>query len=100
MSADGIELREAYIGRAGVLTGSARLAQEAEDNAAALIREREIQRRSRDLERKRREISAQIEVLQTQLASEVGEDSSSPGVRETCTTADIGCLELPLTEAL
>jgi circadian clock protein KaiC len=82
LSADGIKLREAYIGPAGVLTGSARFAQEAQDKAAALVREQEIQRRSRNLERKRREITAQIEILQAQLASEMAEDTllNSEGV--------------------
>ncbi|SRR5579871_2772311 len=75
LSADGIKLREAYVGPAGVLTGSARLAQETQDKAAALVREQEIQRRSRDLERKRREITAQIEALRAQLASEVDEET-------------------------
>ncbi|MBV8919043.1 circadian clock protein KaiC [Bradyrhizobium sp.] len=75
LSPNGIKLREAYVGPAGVLTGSARLAQEARDKAEALTREQEMQRRSRNLERKRREISAQIEVLQAQLAREVDEDA-------------------------
>jgi circadian clock protein KaiC len=91
LSADGIRLREAYVGRAGVLTGSARLAQEAEDKAAALVREQEMQRRSRNLERKRREITAQIEALQAQLASEVDEETvlNREGVvREDQLTAD------------
>ena len=73
MSSDGIKLREAYVGPEGVLTGSARLAQEAKDKAAALVREQEMERRSRELERKRREIAAQIEILQAQLASEEAE---------------------------
>jgi circadian clock protein KaiC len=91
LSADGIKLRDAYVGPAGVLTGSARLAQEAQDKAAALVREQEIQLRSRNLERKRREISAQIEALQAQLASEVDEDTllNREGVvRENQLTAD------------
>jgi circadian clock protein KaiC len=75
LSADGIRLRDAYVGPAGVLTGSARLAQEAQDKAAALVREQEMQQRSRNLERKRREINAQIEALRAQLASEVDEDT-------------------------
>jgi circadian clock protein KaiC len=73
LSSEGIKLRDAYIGPEGVLTGSARLAQEAKDKAAILLREQDLQRRSRDLERKRREIAAQIEILQAQLASEVSE---------------------------
>jgi circadian clock protein KaiC len=73
MTGEGIRLREAYIGPEGVLTGSARLAQEAKDKASRMLRDQEMERRSRELERKRREIAAQIEVLQAQLASEVGE---------------------------
>ena len=73
MSSEGIKLRPAYIGPEGVLTGSARLAQEAKDKAAAMVREQDMERRSRELERKRREIAAQIEILQAQLAGEEGE---------------------------
>ena len=75
MSSDGIVLRPAYVGPEGVLTGSARLAQEAKDKATALVREQDLERRSRDLERKRREMAAQIEILQAQLASEEAEAS-------------------------
>jgi circadian clock protein KaiC len=75
LSSDGIKLRNAYVGPEGVLTGSARLAQEAKDQAASLIREQEMQRRGRELDRKRREINAQIEVLQGQLASESVEET-------------------------
>jgi circadian clock protein KaiC len=73
MSSEGIKLRDAYIGPEGVLTGSARLAQEAKDNAAVLAREQDLERRSRELERKRHEIAAQIDILQAQLASEEAE---------------------------
>ncbi len=73
MSSDGIKLREAYLGPEGVLTGSARLAQEAKDRAAVLAREQELERRSRELERMRRETAAQIEMLQAQLASQEAE---------------------------
>jgi circadian clock protein KaiC len=73
LSSDGIKLRDAYVGPEGVLTGSARLAQEAKDQAAALIREKEMERRTRELERKRRETAAQIEILQAQLANEEAE---------------------------
>jgi circadian clock protein KaiC len=73
MTSGGIKLREAYVGPEGVLTGSARLAQEAKDKAIALVREQDMERRSRELERKRREIAAQIEILQAQLAGEEAE---------------------------
>jgi circadian clock protein KaiC len=73
MSADGIKLRDAYVGPEGVLTGSARLAQETKDKATVLVREQDMDRRSRELERKRRETAAQIEILQAQLANEEAE---------------------------
>ncbi len=67
LSSEGIKLREAYIGPEGVLTGSARLAQEAKEKAAQLLRREEIAKRSREADRRRREITAQIAVLQAQL---------------------------------
>ncbi len=73
MSIDGIKLREAYIGEGGVLTGSARLAQEARDRTAALAHAREVERRTHELERKRRATAAQIEALRAQLATEEAE---------------------------
>jgi circadian clock protein KaiC len=73
MSSDGIKLHDAYVGPDGVLTGSARLAQEAKDKAAVLVREQDMERRGRELERRRRETAAQIEILQAQLANEEAE---------------------------
>ncbi|HET9717724.1 MAG TPA: circadian clock protein KaiC [Pseudolabrys sp.] len=70
LSSEGIKLHEAYLGPGGVLTGSARLAQEAKDKAAQLLREREGQRRSREVARRRREIAAQIAELEAQLAED------------------------------
>ena len=67
LSSEGIKLREAYIGPEGVLTGSARLAQEAKEKAAHLLRQQEMTNRSREADRRRREITAQIAVLQAQL---------------------------------
>jgi circadian clock protein KaiC len=73
LSSEGIKLRDAYVGQEGVVTGSARVAQEAKDKAATLVREQAMQRHRRELERKRREIAAQIELLQAQLAGEEAE---------------------------
>jgi circadian clock protein KaiC len=91
MTSDGIELKEAYIGPDGVLTGSARLAQEAKDDANKLVRQQEMERRSRDLERRQREITAQIEVLKAQLATEEAEAAmlnQEGAAREDQLTAD------------
>jgi len=91
MSSEGIKLRQAYVGPEGVVTGSARLVQEAKDKAAALVRVQDMERRSRELERKRREIAAQIEILQAQLVSEEGEAgllNREDGAREDQLAAD------------
>jgi circadian clock protein KaiC len=56
----GIELRDVYTGAEGVLTGSARLAQEAREHAATLLRQQEIEAKQRELERQRQAMEAQI----------------------------------------
>ncbi|CCD93428.1 Circadian clock protein kinase kaiC [Bradyrhizobium sp. ORS 375] len=73
MGSDGITLREVYVGPEGVLTGSARVAQEVRDRADRLLRTQEMERRTREIERRRREIATQIETLKAQLVSEEGE---------------------------
>lgn len=69
----GIELREAYIGTSGGLTGSARVAQEALENAEMLTHKREIERRKRELERKRKELESQIAALNADFVLEESE---------------------------
>ncbi len=66
MTEQGIRLVPAYIGPGGVLTGSARLSQEAKERADARLRQQESQRRKQDLERKRLVLQAQIASLQTE----------------------------------
>jgi len=66
----GIELQEAYIGPEGVLTGSARMAQEAKERFAALMDRQDIERKRFDLERKRTALDAQIAALRTEFAAE------------------------------
>lgn len=70
MTTHGIKLREVYVGPDGVVTGSARLAQEAKDRAERLLRDQELERRTRETDRRRREIEAQIEALKAQLVSD------------------------------
>lgn len=70
MSRQGIELVEAYLGSAGVLTGAARLAQEAREKAEALNYQQEIERKRRELERKRKALEAQIALLRAEFESE------------------------------
>jgi circadian clock protein KaiC len=69
----GIALREVYLGEAGLLTGSARIAQEAEDESASLLARQEIESKQLLLERKRKALDAQIAALQLDLETEVQE---------------------------
>jgi circadian clock protein KaiC len=67
---EGIRLLNVYDGSAGVLTGTARLAQEAKERAEALIRQQEIERKQRELERKRHALEAQINALRADFSAE------------------------------
>jgi len=71
----GVELQDVYVGAAGVLTGSARLAQTAQEAAAFLVRKQEIESRKLDLERKRTAIEAQIASLRVGFDAEEAEFS-------------------------
>jgi circadian clock protein KaiC len=69
----GVELREAYIGASGVLTGSARMAQEANEKAEVLIRKNDVERKKRDIDRKRKALEAQIATMQIDFELEESE---------------------------
>jgi circadian clock protein KaiC len=60
LSSDGVTLMEPYIGPHGVLTGSARIVQEAQEEAAALERRDEVNRRQREFAEKRSAAERQI----------------------------------------
>jgi circadian clock protein KaiC len=66
----GIELREPYLGEAGLLTGSARVTQESKDATGALAARQELERREFLLERKRKALEAQIAALQLEIETE------------------------------
>lgn len=70
---NGVKLREVYIGTSGVLTGSARVAQEAHENAGLLRRKQEIERRKRELERKRKVMEFRVAALHAEFKSEESE---------------------------
>ena len=57
---NGIELADVYVGPEGVLTGSARLSQEAKDEADHLLRLQEIERNQNELDFKRAAVDARI----------------------------------------
>lgn len=62
----GIELRDVYVGAAGVLTGSARLTQEAQDQALQMLRKQEIERQQLELQSKQQALEAQIAALRAE----------------------------------
>jgi circadian clock protein KaiC len=87
----GIELREAYLGRDGVLTGSARLAQEARDRDEELRRVEENQREADALLAKRQLLEAHVTALEAEMSA-VSRDlervSSTETRRRRLTTED------------
>src|SRR4051812_46679408 len=69
----GAELLDVTVGARGVLTGSARLAQAAEERAAAADRSAELERRRMALARRTAEVEAEVAALRAQLATESAE---------------------------
>jgi len=70
LTRSGVELVNVYLGPGGVLTGTARVVQEAQEKAAALARRQEIEQKQRDLERKRKAMEAEITALHAQFETE------------------------------
>jgi circadian clock protein KaiC len=70
MTSKGIVLRNVYVGPEGVLTGSARVAQEARERERSMQHQNEAKRRGLEFARRRRRIKAQIEELEAQLGDE------------------------------
>jgi circadian clock protein KaiC len=69
----GVQLREVYLGEEGLLTGSARVMQEAKDASTALLLEQEAERLQLFVQRKRKVLDAQIAALQLERDTEAGE---------------------------
>jgi circadian clock protein KaiC len=66
----GIELADVYVGPQGVLTGSARSAQEAKERIDAVERQEDLQQRRASLERQRESVEAQVAGLWREFADE------------------------------
>ncbi|MFB3905624.1 MAG: circadian clock protein KaiC [Acidobacteriota bacterium] len=67
LSDHGIELLDTYVGPGSVLTGSARLAQEARDRQAELDRVQAAAQRQRELEQEQAQLQAQLSTIQSKL---------------------------------
>jgi len=69
----GIELVDVYLGAEGVLTGTARAAQEAKETAAALVRRQDLERKGRALEHRKKALEAKIAALRAEFETEKAE---------------------------
>jgi circadian clock protein KaiC len=70
LTSNGIELADVYVGPQGVLTGSARQAQEAQERADGTARLDDLERRRVDLGRRRESVKAQTAALWREFESE------------------------------
>jgi circadian clock protein KaiC len=73
LSANGIELVDVYTGGGTVLTGTARVAQAAREQAERVLREQALERRRRELDREREAVDAQIKSLQAGIEARADE---------------------------
>jgi circadian clock protein KaiC len=66
----GVQLRDVYVGPSGLLTGSARDAQEARERAEAAERKQQLQRKNFELKHKREQLEAQIARMRSEFEME------------------------------
>jgi circadian clock protein KaiC len=69
----GVKFVDAYLGATGVLTGSARLAKEAQERLATQQQQEEIARRRREIASQRQAVEHQIALLQAEIAAQDAE---------------------------
>ncbi len=69
LSDRGIELQDVYVGEGTVLTGSARMVQEAQDRAGAAQAQRAAEQRGRELRQEQAALEAQIAALSARLGN-------------------------------
>ncbi|MGD0937353.1 MAG: circadian clock protein KaiC [Streptosporangiaceae bacterium] len=91
----GAELVDVYVGGAGMLTGSARLAQQAAEREAQLRQADDVEHRRRELRRSISEHEAHFAAVQDQIAAERAE-LDRVGLRERHQAADTGADEVAM----
>ena len=77
LSDHGVDLVDVYLLADRVLTGSARIVQEQQEVASSDLRQRDQQRRLRELASRRKAIDAQIAALQAEAQQRIGEVQSA-----------------------
>ena len=73
LTSNGVRLRDVYLGPGGVLTGSARLAREAEDRREEVRMQQESERREAVVRTSVRSLNAKIEALQAEREAQENE---------------------------
>ena len=91
----GAELVDVFVGAAGMLTGSARLAQQAAEREAQLRQADDVEHRRRELRRSITEHEAHFAAVQDQIAAERAE-LDRVGLRERHQAADTGADEVAM----
>jgi len=91
----GAELVDVYVGAAGMLTGSARLAQQAAEREAQLRQADDVEHQRRELRRSITEHEAHFAAVQDQIAAERAE-LDRVGLRERHQAADTGADEVAM----
>ena len=71
MTEHGVELIDVYLGPEGMLTGAARVARQARDRAGIVLRDRELERRRKALDRRRTAFDSQVATMREELDGEV-----------------------------
>lgn len=82
LTSRGVQVLDVYTGAGEMLTGSARLVQEAQEKAAAAGRRQNIERLRRELGRKRRALDAKVSLLTARFEAEEAELSKIVGEEE------------------
>jgi len=91
LTGNGIKLIDPYVGPSGVLTGAARMAQEAQERDERSLRTQATERRRRELDRKRAGVERQIAEMRAALDAEETEVSmllQQENARESAFTSD------------
>ena len=70
ITSKGVSIVDAYSGPSGVLTGTARVAQEAQDSASRTLRLQDIERKQRELLRKKVMLDAEVTLLKSKYEAE------------------------------
>jgi circadian clock protein KaiC len=74
MTSNGVQLREVYLGESGLLTGSARVAQEAKDQSRMLLAQQDVEKHRLRIQRRRKALDAQMAALRFELQTDEEEE--------------------------